>query len=234
MLQEKRKEACRQKRSKLLMDRLKEKMQIAATITFILIFGTILMEFGEGVAGESARKRMDKPESEETYTLPNPITSSEAVTTNALEEQQKGVEREYIYYDVPLDDTVQQYIQDTCDGYDFERYDIVVAMIQKESSYCEKIISKTNDYGYMQINKVNHEWLSEELCIDDFLDGKQNILAGVYILSGLYNKYEDIGLSLMAYNCGEAGAKQLWEQGIYSTKYSIEIQEIANGLEMRG
>ena len=140
----------------------------------------------------------------------------------------------YTYYEVPLDDRLQEYAQDLCEEYDFPRYDVVVAMIGHESSYREQVISETNDYGYMQINACNHDWLRDELGVTDMLDGQQNIRSGIYILQGLYHKYKDIGLALMAYNCGEYGASQLWDEGIYSTNYSRSILQEASELTRRG
>lgn len=139
----------------------------------------------------------------------------------------------YVYYDVPLSDELQEWAQDLCEQYNFPYYDIIIALIERESSFRETVISTTNDYGYMQINQCNHEWLREELGITDFTDGKQNIHCGIYMLSDLYHKYEDIGLALMAYNCGENGAADLWEQGIYSTKYSRSIVQAATELAER-
>lgn len=142
-------------------------------------------------------------------------------------------ERTYVYYDVPLDDELQEYTQDICAEYAFPCYDIIVAMIWTESGYTEDIVSSTNDWGYMQINGINHQTLREELGITDFLDGEQNILAGVYMIQKLYHKYGDIGKALMAYNCGEYGAAGLWEEGIYSTNYSRTIQKRAGELTIR-
>lgn len=181
-----------------------------------------------------AEEKSDEPRDAPAITV-----KVETVTKVVVEEkteqpqEQQEITAEYVYYDVPLTDELQQYIQDVCKEYDFDRYDIIVALIQKESSFNETVVSDTADYGYMQINKCNHEWLSDELGIDDYLDGEQNITAGVYLLSGLYNKYEDIGLTLMAYNCGEKGAKDLWQQGIYSTGYSRSIIEAAASLDER-
>lgn len=111
---------------------------------------------------------------------------------------------------------------------------MVLAVMDQESDYREKVISKTNDYGIMQINKVNHEWLKEELGIDDFLDAEQNILAGIRMLSELTEKYEDPHQVLMAYNCGEAGAKKLWKQGKTTSEYSREIMIRAEELREEG
>lgn len=84
-------------------------------------------------------------------------------------------------------------------------------------------ISKSSDYGIMQINKINHEWLTEELGITDFLDPEQSILSGVYMLSDLTRKYEDPHRILMAYNMGERGARDYVSRGNTSSSYSRYI-----------
>jgi hypothetical protein len=127
-------------------------------------------------------------------------------------------------YNIPLDVELQKYTFEICSENNVD-YIMVLAVMDQESDYREKVISKTNDYGIMQINQVNHEWLEDKLGVDDFLDAKQNILAGVYMLGILTEKYEETSKVLMAYNCGENGAKKLWDKGIYSTEYSRNIQE---------
>lgn len=155
------------------------------------------------------------------------------VFVNHQEPEEAEPETKYVYYDVPLSDDLQEYTQDVCEEYDFPCYDIIVAMIWTESGYREDIVSKTNDWGYMQINGINHQTLKEELGITDFLDGKQNIRAGVYMIQKLYHKYGDIGKALMAYNCGEYGASKLWKEGTTSTGYSRTIMQRATELTER-
>lgn len=213
-------------------------MQMIAMTIFVSIFITIMLTGMSGGTGSISAINVDAA----THTLPPSDTTKpmQPMETTALPTEvvtatpvPTEMPKSYTYYDVPLDDDFQEYIQDICEQYGFDRYDIIIALIEKESSYREKVISRTADYGYMQINTINHEWLSEELGITDFLDGKQNVLAGVHMLSELYNKYEDIGLALMAYNCGETGARRLWDDGVYSTSYSRAIQENAAKLEAR-
>lgn len=218
------------------MNKLQMKMQLAAMVLFTVLFGAVFMTSITVGTQSKVEEKADEPRDAPAIIVK---VEAETVTSAVMEDkaeqpqEQQEITVEYIYYDVPLTDELQQYIQDVCKEYDFDRYDIIVALIQKESSFNETVISDTADYGYMQINKCNHEWLSDELGIDDYLDGKQNITAGVYLLSGLYDKYEDIGLTLMAYNCGEKGAKDLWQQGIYSTSYSRSITETAASLDER-
>lgn len=106
--------------------------------------------------------------------------------------------------------------------YDID-YTLVLAIISKESGFTPDGISSTNDYGLMQINACNHEWLTEELGITDFIDPYENIKAGLFILRGLFEKYDSTSKVLMAYNMGESGASKLWEQGIFESNYSKDV-----------
>lgn len=136
----------------------------------------------------------------------------------------------YTIYDVPLSEELQRYTQDVCDEYGVS-YPLVIALMKKESEFLPDTVSATNDYGIMQINRGNHEWLEGELGITDWFDPQQNILAGVYVLSRL-NGYGDVHQILMCYNCGPSGAKNLWAEGIYTTAYSRAVVEIMDGLEV--
>ena len=101
---------------------------------------------------------------------------------------------------------------------------LVMAMIEVESGFKEDVISTTNDYGLMQINAVNHEWLSEKYEITDFLDPYQNVLCGIKIISEHLSKTGgDIPSALMRYNLGASGAKRLWDDGVYETQYTRKI-----------
>ena len=110
-------------------------------------------------------------------------------------------------------------------------YPLVIAIMKKESEFRSDAVSATNDYGIMQINGWNHEWLEGALGITDWFDPQQNILAGVYMLAQ-FNGYEDVHQILMSYNCGPSGAKKLWAEGVYSTAYSRSVVEILEGLEV--
>jgi soluble lytic murein transglycosylase-like protein len=125
------------------------------------------------------------------------------------------------YYDIPLSKELQLYTYTRCVDYDIaDHYELVLAMMWQESNFTPDTISKTNDYGIMQINVCNHEWLMDVLGTTNFLDVSQSIDAGTYIISKLLIKYEDEHKALMAYNMGERGASLNWEAGIYTSNYS--------------
>lgn len=116
-----------------------------------------------------------------------------------------------------LDDETQQMILEKCKKYNID-FAFTMAVIFKESSFRPNADSGSS-VGLMQINRINHKWLSEELGLTDFFDPEQNVEAGLFMLRQLFEKYEDPALVLMAYNMGETGAKRLWNKGIYSTDY---------------
>lgn len=123
---------------------------------------------------------------------------------------------------LPVD--LQEYTYSVCVTYgDDNLYRLALAVMWQESKYTSGTISSTNDYGIMQINKSNHKWLSTKLGLTDFLDDKQSIQAGVFMLANLVEKYSDYRQVLMAYNYGEAGAKRRWSQGTYTSAYADSV-----------
>ena len=119
----------------------------------------------------------------------------------------------------------QEFVYYLCSGYNLD-FTLVMALIQHESSFDPNVISSTNDYGYMQINAINHDWLTETIGVTDYTDPYQNIRAGVFVLRKLFERYQDTNMVLMAYNMGENGASRLWEKGIFETDYTQSILTI--------
>lgn len=133
------------------------------------------------------------------------------------------VEKTNTYYDCPLGNDLQDYIRELCEQNDLPM-SLVLAVIENESSFKADVISADGgDYGLMQINKINHQWLSDKYNITDFLNPYQNVLCGITILGEHYRKYGDFHKSLMAYNMGSGGASKLWKEGIYTSKYSNKV-----------
>lgn len=212
------------------MQRLKARMELATAVFFAAIFMVAMIC---ACASAADRGRAEEPtistnphnvltETQCTvYIQPTPTTAPEPTATEPE-----------ILYDIPLTDELQRFVREQCEarGVPFE---IALALIERESSYRTNVKSATNDYGLMQINACNHEWLAEELGLTDMLDPYQNITAGVYILGQAFEKYGDPNQALMAYNMGDAGMREAWEQGIRSTKYSRAVIEAANLLKER-
>lgn len=137
-----------------------------------------------------------------------------------------GAELGFVPLNVSMDEDLQEFIYCLSYGYNID-FPFVMGLIQKESNFKVDVVSKTNDFGLMQINTINHEWLSNKFDFTDFLDPYQNTRSGLYILRKLFEKYEDPSKVLMAYNMGETGAKKLWDKGIFETDYSVSVLENA-------
>ena len=135
----------------------------------------------------------------------------------------------FTYYpEIGLDKVTQDFIFVEA-GEAAVEYRLVLAIIQHESNCDPDAISVTGDYGLMQINKCNHAWLAENYGLTDMLDPRQNIIAGITILSQLsvYGDSTEAGLHkiLMAYNMGPGGAAEAWAAGRYTSAYSRTIMD---------
>lgn len=217
-------------------------MEAAAFLFFAAILFVVCIAWLTSMPSEAATSAVTMPEQAEereiivVQTAPEQMPTTAAAKRPAEEAEPAALKPEpvepEVLYDVPISDELQRYIRQECEtrGVPFE---IVLAMIYQESSYRPGVISETNDYGLMQVNACNHDWLRDELGITDILDPEQNIRAGVYILSQAYSRYGDDHLALMAYNMGDNGAAKAWAEGIYTSEYSRAIVEAAAELKRK-
>ena len=210
--------------------------------TVLGIFVLVCLAFLAGTLNETAAKTAAHPPEVETVQVEEP--DFPPAQTLLYEEPEPTVEPEpsIPIYDIPLSPELQEYTYNRCEALGLVApgvdYQTVLALMSKESGYTADAVSGTGDYGIMQINTVNHEWLREELGITDFLDAEQSIDAGTEMLARLSERYDDPHKVLMAYNMGEGGAAKLWAQGITSSEYSRDIMarraEIIEGVVVCG
>ena len=129
-----------------------------------------------------------------------------------------------VYSDeIPLSQGWQAYTQDTCRRYGVD-YSLMLGLMETESSFRFDADSGWA-VGICQIGYINEEWLAEEGI--DIYSKMGNIEAGCMILSDYLNRYTE-NQALMAYNMGEYGAAELWEDGVYSSQYSEAVLQRAN------
>lgn len=133
-------------------------------------------------------------------------------------------------FDVPLSDSLQRYIYEICADNNVP-VTLVMAMIEHESGFDPEAVSPTDDYGLMQINAVNHEWLKEEYRCADMMNPYQNVFCGISIISSYIDKYGELDKALMAYNMGNYGAQKAWKNGVTSIAYSEEILSLMKEYE---
>lgn len=219
----------------------RRKRQAAIRALVLAAFTTCVITTGILIAAALTDKPTTPQEATENAEQQGPDQEAGIITSEATEPSEDAPEAQerpeaqvsrYIYYNVPLADDLQEYTQDLCNEYGVQ-YELVLALMSAESGYRTDVISKTSDYGIMQINKVNHERLTKALGITDFLEPKQNIEAGIYMIAEISEKYHTPEEILMVYNKGHAGAKKLWNQGITTTKYTSRVLQRMDELEQR-
>lgn len=202
---------------------------LTATNTFKIAQSTELVESLEPIIVTAVSCDVHTEDETQSKDEPDPkvtqVQKEEASESKVIDEKPAEVlvpKKISPRIDCPLDDSTQQMIVDKCEKYGVD-FAFVMGLMYNESRFQPDVISPTNDYGLMQINIINHEWLSETLGITDFLDPEQNVTAGLYILGQFFEKYEDPRLVLMAYGYGESGAKKLWDKGIYTSDHAERV-----------
>jgi hypothetical protein len=130
----------------------------------------------------------------------------------------EGKEDSFIGYDVPLSADLQKYTKDLCEKYGIS-YELIVATIKVESNFDHMLVSPTNDYGLMQINRSNFAWIKDDLKKEfgitwDWKNQYHNVLAGVWyyhkqnddlVKMGYSN--ENVSIAVLSYNMGTLHAR---------------------------
>jgi hypothetical protein len=113
-----------------------------------------------------------------------------------------------------------------------EFFELVLKVMWNESRHQVDVDDNHNtngsiDRGPMQINSVNWDWLSE-----DGLDvnmAEDNIEAGVMILAGYLNDYQDVEYALTAYGNGPTGAREMDGKSVLAQKIiNFDLKEVQN------
>lgn len=152
------------------------------------------------------------------------------LSNNDKKEQSEIISSEHLTkYSVlmPLEHLL--YLEKLCNERNLD-FELAIAVIKTESDFNHSIISN-KDYGYFQINLVNHEELSKKLNTSiEPLNPYVNINWGTYMLSDILSRWEKIdGLSssevercaLSEYNKGYTGFMKHGE----ATGYISRIQK---------
>ncbi len=108
--------------------------------------------------------------------------------------------------------------------------ELLMAMIERESSGNADAFNSAGDFGLLQVNQSWHYERMEKLGVTDLYDPYSNILVAADYLKELFEEHEDLYIVLMKYNMNHKMAETLYSQGNYS-EYAIEVAERAWELE---
>ena len=193
------------------------------------------------VAEETAKQESMAEPVQLVYETPLRVEEPEPLAQEVTEDpeepekiEQALAEQGYLHEEIPLDFDLQCHLITVCEEYGVP-YHIALGVIQAESSFTADASNGTC-FGYMQINKINAEWLAESIGVTDLTDPYQNLRSGVFILSDLFGDYGDWHKALIAYNYGPSGAQEhVFSKGYTTTGYSRSVMEYADAwLEVVG
>lgn len=164
----------------------------------------------EDLADVEAIQSIAQEEAEE------PIQSNKYMTIETLEEQNEKAVSEH--------ENLKNIIFEICSQYDNVRPELVLAMIETESTYNPN--AENGDcIGLMQVNRIIHAERARKLEVTNLFDPWSNVLTGVDYFSDLMTQYDnDEEKALVAYNCGHYTGSVT----AYATKILNRSYELAN------
>lgn len=181
----------------------------------LILLAALSLAFGLGAVLATAGKE-DRPPQETTA----PATSKEPSAAPAETPEPVRHRGDIVSEGRLLAYDLQEIMQDCCEVYGVP-YALALAIAEVETHFDPDAVSPTHDYGLMQINQCNHEWL-QGLGMDP-LTHAGNIEAGLYLISDYLSQYGNTEMALMAYNNGPTGARKLWDAGVYQTDYTRKV-----------
>lgn len=165
-----------------------------------------------------------RAETEPAPTEPEPTpTETEPIPT--------PTESPTVYFDVPLDEDLQDHIFEVCEDYDIDPA-IIIAIIDRESDFRDWLKGDGGEsYGLMQVKYKYHADRMYSLGYDDLMDPYANTHTGISYLASLIDYGYGIEWALMAYNGGPGYARDMHESGTVSA-YASGVLEHAEQLNM--
>lgn len=204
------------------MENLKTLRRNAKLRTLVIVCAAIIIVgIGSFVAGRSRAKV-------ET------VTVTQTVEVPVYDADRLPEPSTIYYHNVPLSQSLQRFITEACAD-EGVPVSLILAMIDYESGFDAEAVSETEDYGLMQINKINHDRMAEEYRAADMMNPYQNVYCGIKIIGSYLKEYDgNFNRALMAYNFGEYGADKAIEDGYTTCTYANDILELMNYYEGDG
>ena len=139
------------------------------------------------------------------------------ITIEIAEVKAEAPETKQYILAIPLSEELQEQLYEASKEFGVDYY-IMVALIEKETKFCNVTGDGGRSYGYCQIQPRWWSGIMADIGAKDLLIPKDNFRTGCAIMAQLTARYKSVEGALVAYNQGHYRG--------YSTKYSREI--IAN------
>jgi len=217
-------------------------MVVLPLVSLVFVPFTIEEPELEVTAGEQVKIEVNEEIEEPKEVFVDPNNCIFPYNTMSADWGVELYERGFRYYQIPqayidnggcLPEVVQGYIWSQCEERGLDYY-IVLAMIEKESSYRYDATGDSGaSKGYMQVQERWHWKRMQAEGVTDLYDPYGNIRTGLRLLQDLHKVYPDADLHfiLMCYNMGESKAIELYYSGTYSTGYSRGVIQRAQEIK---
>lgn len=117
-------------------------------------------------------------------------------------------------------------------GAPLNRFYFLTALIQVESSFNRRAVSRSNARGYMQILPATHTWMNnqfgKEAPLEGLFETNTNISYGVSYMNYLLSEFDDTRSICLAYNVGPGSLKRGQYVARYWKKIKIAYSELQN------
>ena len=183
---------------------------------------TVTGEVKQAEATPIAGITKELAEAAELSTAPEEAQTEETDTV-AVEEPEEVTQ---YCAEIPLSEQLQEWFIKYSIMYDCPLA-FAYATADVETDFTMETVGAAGEVGIMQIYPGKSGRYFEEYERQIGLDPASeegNIACGCWLLGNYLQTYGDIERAAMAYNMGVSGAMNLWDSGVYSTKYSRKVK----------
>lgn len=217
-------------------------------ITFLAItIGLLMMEtynLNNSIEAKEEKIKIIKNENDSLYEELKNTNRQVREYKNKIDKlEQENMElSKYRFYDIPLTYKQQKFIFDLAEEKNLS-FELIISIIKNESDFQTDLVSKTSDYGIMQLKYSNHDFFAKLSGLEtyDVFDFYDNVTMGVSYLVYIRNNLIKQGITdqenlticlLNSYNMGEMGFKEYIKRtGMITRVYDQKILEYKGKLE---
>jgi hypothetical protein len=157
-----------------------------------------------------------------------------------LPKQEEKPKRPNFKINIPLSDELLDYIYDLCEKNDIP-YTLILAIAGVESDYDFNAVSRTHDFGMMQVHSTNIKDFAQEAGIEnvDPFNPKHSVQMAMVYLKYLKNYWNQYDMSeeqkffcvVLSYNIGENKVIDYIKKCGYNNTYVSKVEKLKGYLE---
>lgn len=194
-------------------------LTIIGVCLFLLGITLVVLSYAASTAAAETPKSAELVFLEPKETVAEVLAANAAAAIPGDDVEAQEPAAVWLRTDIPLDENTQELLYAAC-GETGIRYELALAVVWKETNFCNVVGDGGESYGYMQIQPKWHGERMQRLGVEDLMDPKDNFRVGCDYLAQLLGEYE-LPQALTAYNSGSPG----------HSDYADDVMAYMEGLE---